>query len=337
MTADGGAQAEAPAAPPYEGTFAEGMNEVVAFARDEEFERALEVADSLLAGTTIDRLRASLESKTGGWSERAFGVVDAPLRWLGFEARTSADRAEIHYAKGLLHARKSAVESSNEAFELARMLAGEGQTRLDAMYNLGNLDFGLGEFMRGQIPELNGGAPGGSTSPLTNAAGQQGSAPGSEEKPDPLALARAAYTAAKDHFVERLRADWQDADTRANLELCMRRLAELDQLEQEREEQEQQDQEQQDQEAVRLERGPGRLGIRRRARAVRRTAGRRAGRARARGLRGRRRAARGPRRARGGRVRSERGRAGRTLPDRGRDEASDGRARATRRRRREDA
>jgi len=51
---------------------------------------------------------------------------------------------------------------------------------------------------------------------------------------------------AKEHLVERLRADWRDEDTRANLEWIQRRLAELEEIERQREEQqqEQQDQEQ---------------------------------------------------------------------------------------------
>ena len=66
-------------------------------------------------------------------------------------------------------------------------------------------------------------------------------------QPDPLQTARAAYLAAKEPLIERLRADWRDEDTRANLELIQRRLAELDEIERRREEQRQEQQQDQDQ------------------------------------------------------------------------------------------
>ena len=53
--------------------------------------------------------------------------------------------------------------------------------------------------------------------------------------------ARKAYLLARGHFVERLTLDPEDPDTRANTELVIRRLRELDEIERAREEQEQQE------------------------------------------------------------------------------------------------
>lgn len=230
----------APDVPPFAGTFAQGMAEVAAHADDQEWDEALAVAESLLVDTRMGRVRAKLEGWSRGWSERAFGKLDVPLTWLGLETRTAADRAEVHYATGLVHMGLSAVESADTSFELARVLAGPGTTRLDATYNLGTMDLMLGEVIRAQIPELGGTPPAPPGGPPAGPGGP-GSA-GDEEAPDPLEIARAAYERAKQHLVERLQADWRHANTRANLELTMRRLAELDEIERQREEQEQEQQ-----------------------------------------------------------------------------------------------
>lgn len=243
--------APVPASEPWGGTFAEGLDEVARLAGSSAHDEALGVADALLVPTRFARWRANLERSTRGWSERALGLLDRPLVWLGLEPRTSADRGEIHYAKGLVHATTGAVQAANEAFELARVLAGPGRTRLDAMYDLGAIDLAAGEVFRTQIPEIlamGGGAAQPAQSVLAAMAPE-------DEAPDPLELARAAYLAAREHFIERLRADWRDADTRADVELVMRRLRELEEIEEQREQQEQEDQDQERQDQQESEAG----------------------------------------------------------------------------------
>jgi len=229
--------AELPTAEPWDGTFAGGVGEAVRLAASDDPASAIKVCDRLLSPDTYGRWRTSLEEWSGGWSERMLGAVDQPLVWLGFEALTERDRAEVRYLRGLLRNRVGAVLSANEEFELARVLAGAGATRRDAIYALGTLDLEQGEFYRLKIPEISGVPP---TPPAGPPAGPPG---GDEEPPDSLQVARAFYMEAREHFVERLRTDWRDSDTRANVELVQRRLAELDQIERDRE-QEQQDQEQ---------------------------------------------------------------------------------------------
>jgi len=51
---------------------------------------------------------------------------------------------------------------------------------------------------------------------------------------DVVAPAKAAYLEARDHFAERLALDWQDSDTRANVELIQRRLKSIADIEEQR-------------------------------------------------------------------------------------------------------
>ena len=231
------------------------MGELVELARSGQNESALAIGDELLEPNAFTRLRGKLAGKTGGWSEAAFDWLDAPLRWAGFETRTARDRAAVQLARGVLLDRLQRPEEAFEACREARLLAGPGGTRLDATYDLGCLALREGERWRAQIPELAGAggappvppaaAPGGPTGPGTAGAPGVPGAPGAEV--DPLQAAREAYLRAREHFVERLRADWQDGDTRANAELTLRRLRELAELEQQRQEQEQEQEQEQDQ------------------------------------------------------------------------------------------
>lgn len=186
-------------------------------------------------------------------------------------------RAELHYARGLAHLYR-AIEAgpasidpvslpqaarspgapdevrgvdwfaADAAFGSARALAGPGVLRRHAMYNLGVAHLLRGETWFATIPEVSGGAGVGPGTPGALPPGMPGmpggpaagSPPGEEgEAPDPLQEARAAYGSAKELLIERLREDWRDPDTRANLEWIQRRLRELDEIERQREEQEQ--------------------------------------------------------------------------------------------------
>ena len=179
-------------------------------------------------------------------------------------ALTEYERAEVHYARGLAltfgapdgladaGAAGAIDPKANDwlegasAFASARALAGPGVLRRHATYDRGVAHLLLGDAWRAQIPEIAaqaGGPPPGAMAP-PSAPG--GSGPAGADPPDPIEQARVAYGAAKEHLIERLRADWRDVDTRANLELIQRRLAELDEIERQREEQQSDQQDSQD-------------------------------------------------------------------------------------------
>ncbi len=99
------------------------------------------------------------------------------------------------------------------------------------MYNLGSLALEQGEEWYQKLPEISA-KPGPA----------QGQAPG----PEPLGEARKSYLAARERFVERLRAQWNDADTRADVELVQRRLKRLDEIEKQRKQEQQKQQNKQD-------------------------------------------------------------------------------------------
>ena len=205
---------------------------------------------SLLALPYLDPRRTEPDAEPEG--ER-FEHQLAALRFgLGL-ARADAEEPEI---------RPAAVQD----FYGATALAGPGELRLRAMYHAGVVELQEGERQRALLPEVSGQAPagpggsgmqgmglpplpGGPTGGPTGAPGAPGApgatgATGAPEGPGPLELARAAYQRARTALTERLRADWRDVDTRANLELIQRRLKELDDIERQREEQQQQQQDQ---------------------------------------------------------------------------------------------
>ena len=134
-------------------------------------------------------------------------------------------------------------------FEQARVLAGRGDLRLRAIYNLGCIHLLDADAWRAEIPEIAEAQGGGQGAPaMPGMPGMPGMSPAGaagEEPPDPLVRARKGYLGAKDWLIQRLKADWRDEDTRSNLELIQRRLRELDEIEKQREEQ-QQEQEQEE-------------------------------------------------------------------------------------------
>ena len=143
------------------------------------------------------------------------------------------------------------LEPVRGPFRAALSLAGDGDLRLDSAYALATLQLLLGEEYRAQLlnalPAAPPQQPGGQAPPTQRQTlgVRYGISPG-EDVQDPLPLAREAYLAAREEFALRLALDWRDPDARANTELCIRRLRELDEFERQREEQEQeQDSEQQ--------------------------------------------------------------------------------------------
>jgi Ca-activated chloride channel family protein len=196
-------------------------------------------------------------------AERSFDAGDlaaaeeAAQRLLEHAGALSDDvRARAHFALGVIAATRALEnpeegeplrQAARDALHAARALAGPGTLRADATYDLGTLELLHAEEVRATLPELGGSAvPPGAQAlqglpPAAAPPGAQG-----EEQTDPLDEARALYREARTWLVERLRLDWQDADTRANLELVQRRLRELDEIEEQREEQQQEQEQQQD-------------------------------------------------------------------------------------------
>lgn len=226
---------------------------------EEKFDEALAAGEQLLRLGWLDNWRRELELD-GSWFLAP--IFDALDPWLErFELGTSSvnRRAALHYARGVvLHRRDQApgaapAQASEEAaaatarggFERALALAVAEDLRADASYNIGTLALLAGEGWRSQIPEIAGpsAAPGGPSMgvPL-------GAAAATPESPSPLEEARRAYLEARELLSVRLRLDWRDADTRANLELCLRRLKELEEIEEQREQSEQSEQSEEDQE-----------------------------------------------------------------------------------------
>jgi hypothetical protein len=209
--------ADSPRVEAYAGPLREGRLELATLSKQELHDEALALAERLAA-------RAELA------------------------AEPEVERAEAWYAIGLARGRAGAFEPAVAGLRTARGLAGSDGLGLDALYGSGTFLLRKAELARLEVPEIRErlGLP-----PL--AAQPPGAAPGgppipqgpAQEAPDPLRIAREAYVAARAELVERWRGDPRDADTRANLELAVRRLRELDELRREREEQEKQ-QEQQD-------------------------------------------------------------------------------------------
>ena len=190
--------------------------------------------------------------RDGKWEEALAGT-EALLAEADARGLAEYQRAELHFAAGVVLAGRSDVEDPDEfrqalpPFESARALAGPGDLRLDAGYDLGVTELRRAEVLRTRIPELGGGQPNMAMTaapPPPQAPPTPPAAGGAEKEVDPLEAAREAYLTAKGRFLDRLRADWRDADTRANLELIQRRLHELDEIEKQREEQQPEQQQQ---------------------------------------------------------------------------------------------
>lgn len=160
------------------------------------------------------------------------------------------ERAEVWFARGFLAFQQEsdapttvpALLAGVPSFESARALAGPGPLRLEATYDLGLAYLATGERWRAHLPEVAQRSDPPLQVPLPTPPPPSDPAAAPEQAPDPLAQARVLYGLAKEALIERLRADWRDADTRANLELIQRRLRELDEIERQREEEQQEQQ-----------------------------------------------------------------------------------------------
>lgn len=242
---------------PWRGTIAEGLAEVRARSEANDPDGARALADRLLAPNAWLKWKQDLAS-VPGWKASLARASEPVLDFLGLEAHAPAVRAEIAFARGVVEHVAGEDAAARAAFERARADAGPGELRLASGYQLGTSRLLEGERWRAEIPEIQAanaaasGAPQAAPVPVPPvppvAAGPGGaSAPGQPAPPDPLKEARTAYLAARERFVDRLRADWTDAAVRANTELVQRRLKELDAIEEKRkEEEEKKEQEKQD-------------------------------------------------------------------------------------------
>jgi len=240
---------------PWRGTLTEGLASIEALVAEQRFDEALEIADRMDRAGSLAGLRTRAAEITEGASEGILGPLDRSLAAMGFPVLTTPQRGEIEYARavtllgsvaelevdpaggaagasGDAEAPEDAagrLERAVRAFERAR--AAGGGASLDAVYDLGTLDLEIAESIRATIPEISGGPPPPPPSDKDAAGGK--------DDRDPLELARAAYLAAREDLVERLRMGGGE-DARANVELVIRRLRELDELERQREEQQEQ-------------------------------------------------------------------------------------------------
>jgi len=237
-----GAGQEAGAAEVWSGSLHAGLLELQRLSDGAEHAAAVELGGQLLRGQHTDVELAAVQYARGVAGERAFLARSEDLRSAPPPSNPD-EQPELLDAKSL--------EPVRGPFRAALSLAGDGDLRLDSAYALATLQLLLGEEYRAQLlnalPAAPPQQPGGQAPPTQRQTlgVRYGISPG-EDVQDPLPLAREAYLAAREEFALRLALDWRDPDARANTELCIRRLRELDEFERQREEQEQeQDSEQQ--------------------------------------------------------------------------------------------
>lgn len=197
-----------PELPKFDGP-ADGLAQLQAAVGEGKTDVALGIADALLAPNAWSKLRTSLEGEHA-WVRRGFDFVEPAVAAFGLEGLSSAGRGEIHYAAGVALDRGGKAAEAQARFRTALALAGPGELRLDAGYDVGAISLGLAERLR---------------EAQQNAPLPQGPAPTGA---DPLAALENAYRVARSELVERLRADWHDEDTRANLEFIQKRLREIE-------------------------------------------------------------------------------------------------------------
>ncbi|MBM3989810.1 MAG: hypothetical protein FJ298_02260 [Planctomycetes bacterium] len=196
-------------------------------------------AGTLRAG----RLELAQLSKRGE-HDAARELCAALLAQPDFDAQSELERAEALYAIGLARGRAREIPEAVEHLHRATGLAGSNELGRAAAYNAATFLLQGAESLRAQVPEIREqlGLPPLEPDPATQAQSASGA-----QAPDPLDVAREAYLFARRELATALRCERLADDVRANLELCVRRLRELDSIERKREEQQQQqDQRQRD-------------------------------------------------------------------------------------------
>ncbi len=219
---------EDPAIEPFRGPLEQGIAAMRDLAETESIAAAETFAQRLLQPGSLDRLQETLRGFSSQLGPRVEHGLLASFEWLGLASRSLPQRAVVHYDLGRLQVQHEALEPARESFQQAVFLD-SGPARRAGLYNLGWLELQDAETLFDQIPEVHG---------RTRSAMGPGFVPsqhsGEEEEPDYLQLSRKKYQAALEHFIERLRIDWQHADTRANVEWIQNRLETLREIENKR-------------------------------------------------------------------------------------------------------
>ncbi len=169
--------------------------------------------------------------------ERAASLAESVLAMPAWSSAPERERAEFHFAHGVARGAAQAFVEASQAAHAARGLAGSSELGLDSAYNAGVFRLMHAEVLRREIPQIREQLqlPAAPTPPAGSGP------PGAETASDPIAIARAAYLAARGDLLERWRVTPAHVDTRANLELIARRLRELEELERQREQEQQSD------------------------------------------------------------------------------------------------
>lgn len=224
----------------WPGTVAEAFAAIEKHAYEKQFESARLIADRLLAPNAFLRWKSEQEAQ-GGWRKGFVRAAQPTIDWLALDGLDSDAHGEVWFARGVVDSLAQLRPDAENDFQAARAASSDRTLQNDAIYDIGVLALEEGEEIRATLPEISGKPP---TAQLP-VPPAPGAATAQQAPPDPLQLARAAYSKAREHFVERLKSDWRDDDTRANVELCLKRLKELDLIEKKREEEKQKQEEQQ--------------------------------------------------------------------------------------------
>ena len=184
-------------------------------------------------GRLRELAEAAQHDEAAAFAERVF-VAPA------WSVAAEREQAEFWFAVGVARGAAQAYPQAADAAHAARGLSGSSELGLSSAYNAGAFRLAHAERLRQDIPQIRERLKLPPLAPSAQGVPQLGGAPqgpvGQETASDPIAVARGAYLAARADLIERWRAG-PDADTCANLELVVRRLRELDELERQNEEQ----------------------------------------------------------------------------------------------------
>ncbi|MEL6907660.1 MAG: hypothetical protein AAFP22_19790, partial [Planctomycetota bacterium] len=251
-------------AEPWTGTAREAVRAMEKSVESGAHAEAIELAGRALEPTRAARMRARLDGLTRGASESLLAPLGAVLDAVGVASLRPLERGQIELARGLVHADWATVppdpsagqdpgdEPSDGAEErlaaarraFGRAVGAHAALRPAALEALGDVDLLVGEALRSALPEVQGtaGLPARPNAGPPNAGPPSAAGADDEDDNEDIEAARAAYLAARGRYVESFAAGEASSDGRANSELCVRRLEELDRIEQQREEQDEQQQ-----------------------------------------------------------------------------------------------
>ncbi|MBL8804889.1 MAG: hypothetical protein JNN27_23025 [Planctomycetes bacterium] len=195
---------------------------------------------SAYSGSVRDARARLRELAESAQHEQAAAFAESVLAAPTWSVAAEREQAEFWFAVGVARGAAQAYPQAADAAHAARGLSGSSELGLSSGYNAGAFRLVHAERLRQDIPQIRERLKLPPLAPSAQGIPQPGGAPqgpvGQETASDPIAVARGAYLAARADLIERWRAG-PDADTCANLELIVRRLRELDELERQNEEQ----------------------------------------------------------------------------------------------------